>query len=269
MGHKQDNDGVDEDLYEEFDDEELYQLIEQERQRALARTREKRHVKPGRIFPKWTFWVIAAVMLFHVFALVPQTFSVPAIDFLITSARLSANESVKADKQGVVVIETEGSKGTGFAINQDGKILTNYHVVEGEEMVNVAFAKEGLFHAEVTAVYPDIDLAVLNVEGEAFPFLDVAEHADVQKGEKIRFIGNPLNFNRIANEGEILDSIRLKGWKKDVQMIQAPVYRGNSGSPVFSQDGKVIGVIFATLDHKRYGKVGLFVPVDLFEQYLQ
>ena len=45
-------------------------------------------------------------------------------------------------------------------------------------------------------------------------------------------------------------------------MMKAPVYRGNSGSPVLNKDGKVIGVIFATLDHDEHGRVGLFVPID-------
>ena len=50
-------------------------------------------------------------------------------------------------------------------------------------------------------------------------------------------------------------------------MIKAPVYRGNSGSPVLKHDGQVIGVVFATLEHETHGKVGLFIPIDTYYTY--
>lgn len=264
---KEKHDVIDEDLYEEFDDEELYELVEEARQKALAREKEEK--KPGskRPFPKWAFWLIAIAMFFNVFALIPQTFSIPAIDFLITSAKLSVNDDIQAYKKAVVVIETADSKGTGFAITSDGTILTNYHVVEGEDTVTVAFSEEGLFTADVVDTYPSIDLAVLKADGEGFPSLDLAEDPTYTPNEAINFIGNPLSFQGIANEGTIIDYVELEEWEEEVLMIKAPVYRGNSGSPIINQDGKVIGVIFATLDQESYGKVGLFIPIDLFYKY--
>lgn len=264
---KEEHDVIDEDLYEEFDDEELYELVEKERQKALAREKEEK--KPGskRPFPKWAFWLIALAMFFNVFALIPQTFSIPAIDFLITSAKLSVNDDIQAYKKAVVVIEAGESKGTGFAITSDGAILTNYHVVEGEDTVTVAFSEEGLFTADVVDTYPSIDLAVLKAEGDDFPFLDLADQTTFEPNEAINFIGNPLKFQGIANEGTIIDYVKLDDWEEKVLMIKAPVYRGNSGSPVINQAGKVIGVIFATLDRDDYGKVGLFIPIDLYYKY--
>ncbi len=50
-------------------------------------------------------------------------------------------------------------------------------------------------------------------------------------------------------------------------MLKAPVYRGNSGSPVINQSGKVIGVIYATRQSDEHGKVGLAIPIDAFHQY--
>src|SRR5690554_2119352 len=109
---------IDEDLYEEIDDEELIELVEQERQKALERERLRREeeLAPKRPVPKWAFWVAVIALLFNVFALLPQTFSIPAIDFLKTSARLSQQKDIQNYKEAVVVIETENSKGTGFSI---------------------------------------------------------------------------------------------------------------------------------------------------------
>lgn len=260
-------DVIDEDLYEEIDEEELYELVEEERQKAIQRAKERKEATTKRPFPKWIFWVIAFAMLFNVIALLPQTFSIPAIDFLITSTRLSQQEEIQEYKEAVVVIETGDSKGTGFSIHEDGTIITNHHVIEGEGSVTVAFPEEGLYQGKVVAEYPDIDLAIVETNGENLPYLTLAETSDFTEDEKINFIGNPLRFNGIANEGTIIGYTELSSWKKPVLMIQAPVYRGNSGSPIINKDGKVIGVIFATLNHDIHGKVGLFVPIDYFFEY--
>ncbi|GAA0440048.1 hypothetical protein GCM10008934_31480 [Virgibacillus salarius] len=265
---KHQQDIIDEDLYEEIDDEELFDLVEEQRQKVLAREKEaKEQLEPKRPFPKWAFWLIAVVLLFNVIALIPRTFSIPAIEFLKTSARLSLQEEIQLYKEAVVTIETEDSKGTGFAVSADGTILTNYHVVEGEENVTVVFPELGLFNATVETTHPSIDLAILNADAENVPYLNLAKRASVQKDEQVQFIGNPLRFNGIANEGKIIGYTKLTSWEEKVIMIEAPVYRGNSGSPVINREGKVVGIIFATLDHDSYGKVGLFYPIDYYYQY--
>lgn len=263
------HDIIDEDLYEEFEDEELYEIVQEAKREALDREREERlNPKPKKpLFPKWAFWLIAFAMVFHVIAILPQTFSIPAIDFLVTSSQLSTQEDIKEYKKSVVVIETEDSRGTGFSISDDGIILTNHHVIEGEEAVTVAFPDNGLFKADVVETYPSIDLAVLDANGSDLPHLSLAEETTFEKDETVRFIGNPLRFQGIANKGEIIDYTSLSDWEEEVIMIQAPIYRGNSGSPIINQDGEVIGVVFATLHHEEHGRVGLFVPIDYYYKY--
>ncbi|RDW19853.1 S1C family serine protease [Oceanobacillus chungangensis] len=261
------NEIIDEDLYEEFDDEELYELVEAERQKVLQKEKNKKDNTPKRPFPKWAFWLIVFAMFLNIFALFPQFFSIPAIEFLKTSAILSTSETVQQQKKAVVVIETENSKGTGFAISADGTLLTNYHVIEDKHAITVAFPDNGLFQAEVIESYPTIDLAVIKVDGKDLPYLSLAEQLDYESEDAISFIGNPLKFNGIANEGNIIGYTKLSSWDEEVLMIEAPVYRGNSGSPILNQDGEVIGVIFATLNHETHGRVGLFVPINLYYQY--
>lgn len=262
---EQKKDIIDEDLYEELDEEELYELVQQEKRKAIARAREEKE-KPGRPFPKWAFWLVAIVMVLNLAAVIPQTYSIPAIDFLVTSAKLSANPDVDEYQDAVVVVQGGESKGTGFAISSNGTIITNHHVIEDEKRISVAFPEEGLFHAEVKASYPDVDLAVLEVDGESLPHLELAERTAFESDESFYFIGNPLRFTGIANQGTIIDYTQLDNWEKPVMMLDAPVYRGNSGSPVINDEGKVIGVVFATLKHDEYGKVGLAVPIDYFHE---
>jgi S1-C subfamily serine protease len=262
------HDIIDEDLYEDIDDEEMYELVQEAKKEALNRARQrKEESSKKRPFPSWAFWLIAIVMAFNVFSLLPQTFSIPAIDFLITSAKLSTEENITEYKKAVVVIETTDSRGTGFSISSDGTILTNYHVIEGEEAVTVAFPDDGLFTAKVKATYPTIDLAVLEIDEVDLPYLELASETTFEQDEQVNFIGNPLRFQGIANEGIIIGYTKLGNWDEEVIMIKAPIYRGNSGSPIINKKGQVIGVVFATLKEEEHGKVGLFIPIDLYYLY--
>lgn len=67
----------------------------------------------------------------------------------------------------------------------------------------------------------------------------------------------------------MLESIQLDDWQVPVMMLKAPVYRGNSGSPVIDQQGEVIGIIFATMKYEPIGRVGLFVPVQQLHHILE
>lgn len=254
---------IDEDLYEELDEEEIREILDKQKEEKKQSDEEE---KPKRPFPKWAFWLIAIIMVLNVGAAIPQTFSIPAIDFLIASANLSTDEDIQDYKKSVVVLETGESRGTGFSISGDGTIITNHHVIEGETEVRAAYPEEGLFQAEVVETYPEIDLAVLDVEGTGLPHLPLAETAEFMPGEHIYFIGNPLRFQGIANEGEVIGYRNLQGWEEPVLMLDAPIYRGNSGSPVINEDGEVIAVVFATIDDDEQGRVGLAVPIDYLHQ---
>src|SRR5690625_6885658 len=101
-------------------------------------------------------------MIFNVLVLFPQVLSIPAIDFLKTSAKLSTNDDIKNYKKSVVVIETDESRGTGFSLNAEGVIITNDHVVEGHEQVLVAFIEDRkstrLNSSHVAVSYADLCL---------------------------------------------------------------------------------------------------------------
>ncbi|SER83393.1 Trypsin-like peptidase domain-containing protein [Gracilibacillus ureilyticus] len=265
---EKDLDIIDEDLYEDIDPEEMYELVQQERQ--ILKEKQLKEKKAKNRFPKWIGWTIAIAMMIQILAILPQTFSIPAIEFLQTSAKLMQDEDVAEFRKAVVVIEGNNSKGTGFTISADGYILTNHHVIEDEYKLTVAFQEEGLYSAEVIKEFPEIDLALLKVEGEDLPYLSLMNENTSSEEEDVLFIGNPLRFNGIANQGDLIGETQLESWNVPVYMLDAPVYRGNSGSPVINQEGEVIAVIFATQRNEQHGKVGLAVPIDYFEkEYLE
>ncbi len=253
---------------EELTDEELQKLVlEAQREALLDAAKGNTNQKPRRPFPKWIFWFIAFSMVLNAIAFLPEKFSIPAIKFLKTSIHLSKQENIQTYKKAVVVIAADDSRGTGFSISSDGIIVTNYHVIEGHDKVTVAFPDDGPFNANVVHTYPEIDIAILETDEEQLPSLPLADKMTPHPNEHVTFIGNPLRFQGIVNEGTIIEKTKLRTWDEDVVMMDAPVYRGNSGSPVLNDEGQVIGIVFATLHHDEHGKVGLFVPIDVFHRY--
>ncbi|WP_432358746.1 S1C family serine protease [Sporosarcina sp. UB5] len=249
---------------EDISEEEMHELVLQAQKEALMQ--KEASVQKKKV-PKWFIWLLSATLFLSTFAGLFNVFSIPAIDFLRTSATLSKQEQIAAYKKSVVVVVTEDGKGTGFSVSGNGTILTNYHVVEENHSISVVFPHDGRFEATVIETFPTIDMAVLEIKGRDLPSLAIDFSAEYKANDSITFIGNPLNFKGIANEGKIVEPIQLAGWNDEVMMIKAPVYRGNSGSPVLNEDGNVIGIIFATLNHEEHGKVGLFIPSSLLVNY--
>jgi serine protease Do len=247
----------------EISDEELQELVLEAQREALNKASlEKLNSKPRHPFPKWIFWLMSIMMLVSTFSVIFEIYSIPAIDFLRTSMKLSQQEDIATYKEAVVVVVTEDGKGTGFSISSDGTILTNHHVIEGNTAITVVFPDEGRYTAHVVNTNPSVDLAILDIDAKNLPFLDLADQTTFTDHEPIYFIGNPLSFKGIANEGRIIDYTQLTDWDVPVVMMEAPVYRGNSGSPVINRSGEVIGVVCATMKDEAHGKVGLFVPID-------
>lgn len=246
---------------EEIEQEEFRQLVLEAQREALAKEaalRDNPQPRKRRV-PRWIVWLMALVLLFQPVAFLFDMYSLPAIEFLKTSAKLSKREDIAQWKQSVAVVLTEDGKGTGFSVSPDGLIVTNNHVVENTKQITVSFEEQGRFSASLVAQDSVNDLAILQIKDPPdVPALKLAESPTYTRDSKVRFIGNPLNFFGIANEGELIGESDWAGRDVPIILLDAPVYRGNSGSPVF-QDNEVIGVVFAITELDSYGKVGMFI----------
>ena len=139
--------------------------------------------------------------------------------------------------------------GSGFVIDKAGHIVTNYHVVEGADEVTVSFSNRDTVKAEVVGTDPSTDLAVLRVDTSAVALtpLPLGDSDAVRVGDPVVAIGNPFGLDRTVTSGIVSALQRLITAPNQftidhVIQTDAPINHGNSGGPLLSSRGQVIGV---------------------------
>lgn len=139
--------------------------------------------------------------------------------------------------------------GSGFVINSDGTILTNYHVVENAVKVTVSFEHGKTVEAKVVGKDPSNDLAVLRIptEGLTMHVLTLGDSSKAEVGDPVLAIGNPFGLDRTLTTG-VVSALQREitapnGFTIDnVLQTDAPINPGNSGGPLLNEAGEVIGI---------------------------
>lgn len=160
-------------------------------------------------------------------------------------------------------LAVEQKSGTGFNIAAKGLIVTNYHVIGGDSInITVSFPNGDTYPAAHWSGKPEYDLALITLDKEKLPTVPLNMTKPPSPGDRVRIVGNPLGLNNIIVEGEVRQYLTIKGQK--VFSIGAPIYPGNSGSPVYDGTGKVVGVVFGSLHSnadQSESDLGLAIPV--------
>ena len=155
--------------------------------------------------------------------------------------------------------------GSGFVISADGYIVTNNHVIEGADEIEIEFfpvagAPSEFLPAVVVGTDPNTDLAVLKVESDdPLPFVAFGDSnaAGARVGDWVMAMGNPLGQGFSVSAGIVSARNRaLQGTYDDYIQTDAAINRGNSGGPLFNMDGEVIGVNTAILSPNG-GSIGI------------
>ncbi len=160
---------------------------------------------------------------------------------------------------GIVAIKTVsgdgGSLGSGFVYDDQGHIITNYHVIEGADKVEVDFASGYKIYGTVIGTDLDSDLAVIEVDApadELYPLV-LGDSENLRVGQRVVAIGNPFGLNGTMTEGIISALGRTLESEHtapggglftagDIIQTDAAINPGNSGGPLFNLQGEVIGV---------------------------
>ncbi|MBS0248090.1 MAG: Do family serine endopeptidase [Proteobacteria bacterium] len=155
-------------------------------------------------------------------------------------------------------------QGSGFFISADGYAVTNNHVVEKAESVEVKTDDGKTYKAKVIGTDPRTDLALIKVDGASFPFVKLADKAP-RIGDWVLAVGNPFGLGGTVTAGIVSARGRDIGASAydDFIQIDAPVNKGNSGGPSFDTEGNVIGVNTAIYSPSG-GSVGIAfdIPAD-------
>ena len=148
--------------------------------------------------------------------------------------------------------------GSGFVISEDGFIVTNNHVIEGADEIEIEFFSGKRLPAKLVSTDPKTDIAVLKVESpEPLAFVNFGDSDLMRVGDWVVAMGNPLGQGFSVSAGIVSARNReLSGTYDDYIQTDAAINKGNSGGPLFNMDGQVIGVNTAILSPTG-GSIGI------------
>ncbi|MEV6413312.1 trypsin-like peptidase domain-containing protein [Kribbella sp. NPDC051718] len=175
---------------------------------------------------------------------------------------------------GVVSVRAGRATGSGFAIDQQGHVVTNAHVVEGASDVSLVLSTGRSVDASIIGVDADNDLAVLQVSGnvEGLRSLTLGRSSELHVGDPVLAVGSPLGLEGTVTAG-IVSAVNRQarfgdnGNRQSAIQTDAAINPGNSGGPLVNSAGQVVGVntAIATLGtSSRSGNIGIgfAIPVD-------
>jgi serine protease Do len=192
------------------------------------------------------------------------------------AADRTVREMVQELGEAVVQVRTPSGLGSGFFINEEGYLITNFHVIEGETQISVEvyhqkkgeLDRKSYKQVRIIAMNKFADLALLRVEDKDAPLFSwvlLGESDGLSVGERVFAIGSPLGLERTVTEGIVSTKTRQMQGELYLQTT-AQINPGNSGGPLFNMRGEVIGVTNMKL---AFGEgLGFAIPIESVKYFL-
>lgn len=189
----------------------------------------------------------------------------------------SVRELVQQLGEGVVQVRTPGGLGSGFFLNEEGFLITNFHVIEGEtqisievyHVINGQLDRRSYRQVRIVAMNKFSDLALLKVEDKdapKFARVTIGNSDILSVGERVFAIGSPLGLERTVTEGIV--STKTRPFMGELYLqTTAQINPGNSGGPLFNMRGEVVGVTNMKI---TFGEgLGFAIPIDEVKNFLK
>ena len=161
------------------------------------------------------------------------------------------------------------SSGSGFIISEDGYIVTNYHVINGASSVKVTLYNGYTYDATVIGGDSDYDVAVLKINAAGLTPVTLGNSADVNVGDSVLAIGNPLGELTFSMSGGYVSScnraINVDGTPFNMIQVDASINPGNSGGPLMNLYGEVVGIVsakYSSYSDTTVEGIGFAIPIS-------
>ncbi|HZS26453.1 MAG TPA: trypsin-like peptidase domain-containing protein [Candidatus Angelobacter sp.] len=157
--------------------------------------------------------------------------------------------------------------GSGFVIDGEGHILTNFHVIEGARQLEVTTSDKKKYKAQIVGTDPVHDLAVIQIPTKNVPQASIGDSKSLVVGQKVYAIGNPFGLSGTMTRG-IISSIRSvkgqRGFIDEAIQTDAAINPGNSGGPLLNVQGQVIGInsMILTGGVEQSAGIGFAIPIN-------
>ncbi len=192
-----------------------------------------------------------------------------------TSGLLTPQEAADAVRKSTVTVLAGSKSGSGFVYDDAGHICTNYHVIQGEERIQLILPDGQSVDAEVVGFDVPADLAVLKVDAEGLVPATIGSSAELLVGDEVVAVGTPIEpslagtatFGRVSSTRRLLPMTDVTGAvTKKLTLIQTDVSvnHGNSGGPLADMYGRVVGVVSMKMEssYYTYEGLGFAIPID-------
>jgi tetratricopeptide (TPR) repeat protein len=179
---------------------------------------------------------------------------------------LTAEKIYKNVSDAVVVIyaydsnDKLSSQGSGVVINDKGYIVTNYHVLAGNDRLEVLHNNETVPYVDIIGIDVVKDILILKIEEKKFPAIKIGDSKSLNIGQRIYAIGSPLGFENTISEGIISGLRSYEEVGKNFIQITASISSGSSGGAVVNDKGELIGI--STLTAKAGQNINFAIPID-------
>lgn len=191
-------------------------------------------------------------------------------------AEKNVRDLVKQLGEAVVQVRTPGGLGSGWFINEDGFLITNFHVIEGETQISIEvyhqtndqLERKTYKQVRIVAMNKFADLALLQIEDKdkpKFKFVTIGSADALAVGERVFAIGSPLGLERTVTEGILSTKTRQMGGDLYLQTT-AQINPGNSGGPLFNLIGEVVGVTNMKITMGE--GLGFAIPAEIVRYFL-
>jgi serine protease DegQ len=165
------------------------------------------------------------------------------------------------------------SAGSGVIVDQErGLVVTNFHVIRNATAVEVGLNDGRHFAAGLVAIAPELDLAILKIDGKDLPELPLGDSSRLSVGDYVVAIGNPFGLGQTVTAGIVSATERGLGGNDERRFVQtdAPINPGNSGGPLINTRGEIVGINSALISPSQ-GNVGIgfAIPSNVVRDVLE